>query len=73
MQAKILKLVAVLMAMVALAQLVQFSQFNLYLEKNESFSYQAGQVFGKLFRVGAYAAFSYLFWMKANKMGNARA
>lgn len=73
MQAKILKLVAVLMAMVALAQLVQFSQFNLYLEKNESFSYQAGQVFGKLFGVGAYAAFSYLFWLKANKMEKARA
>lgn len=73
MQAKILKLVAVLLAIVALAQLVQFSQFNQYLDKQESLTYQAGQIFGRFLRVASFAGFSYLFWLKADKMGKARA
>jgi hypothetical protein len=73
MQAKILKLVAVLMAIVALAQLVKFSQFNQYLDKQESLTYQAGQIFGKFFKVASFAGFSYLFWLKANRMEKARA
>ena len=73
MQIKMLKLAAVLLALCAVANLVQFFRFDTYLVQQESLTYQAGQVVGKLIRVGAYAAFSYLFWVKANKMGNARA
>lgn len=73
MQVKMLKLAAVLLALCAVANLVQFLRFDTYLVQQESFSYRVGQVFGKLFRFVAYAAFSYLFWLKANKMQKARA
>ncbi len=73
MQVNMLKLAAVLLAQCAVANLVQFFRFDTYLVQQESLTYQAGQIFGKFFKVASFAGFSYLFWMKANKMGNARA
>lgn len=73
MQVNMLKLASLLLAICAVANLVNLFRFDTYLVQQESFSYQAGQIFGKLLKVVSFAGCSFLFWLKANKMAQARA
>ncbi len=71
MQARFLLVTSLLCGICALGQLAQLVQLDSFLVKQESLSYQAGQVTGKLLKLVAFAGAAYYCWLRAKQLQKA--